>query len=97
MKIGIVGLGYVGLPLLIQFANSGAKVLGIDLDEKKVDTLNKGQSYIKHIAPDDVKAYKGRQTILRAYPETSPIEAGILLSKSFAQMEFCNLYCNIIN
>ena len=55
MKIGIVGLGYVGLPLLIQFAKSGAKVLGIDLDEKKADALNKGQSYIKHIASDDVR------------------------------------------
>ena len=56
MKIGIIGLGYVGLPLVIQFARSGAKVLGIDLDEKKVDALNKGQSYIKHIASDDVQA-----------------------------------------
>ena len=56
MKIGVIGLGYVGLPLVIQFARSGAQVLGIDLDDKKVDALNKGQSYIKHIASDDVQA-----------------------------------------
>ena len=49
MKIGIVGLGYVGLPLAIQFAQSGAQVLGIDVDGKKVDALNRGESYIKHI------------------------------------------------
>jgi UDP-N-acetyl-D-glucosamine dehydrogenase len=55
MKIGIIGLGYVGLPLVIQFAKSGAQVLGIDVDEKKVEALNKGQSYIKHISSDDVQ------------------------------------------
>jgi len=49
MKVGIVGLGYVGLPLVIQFAKTGARVLGIDVDEVKVDTLNRGESYIKHI------------------------------------------------
>ncbi len=48
-KIGIIGLGYVGLPLAIQFAKSGAKVLGLDIDQAKVDSLNEGKSYIKHI------------------------------------------------
>ena len=48
-QIGIIGLGYVGLPLAIQFAHSGAKVLGLDVDQAKVDSLNKGKSYIKHI------------------------------------------------
>ena len=49
MKIGIIGLGYVGLPVVIQFAKSGAQVLGIDVDDKKVEALNRGKSYIKHI------------------------------------------------
>jgi UDP-N-acetyl-D-glucosamine dehydrogenase len=49
MKIAIVGLGYVGLPLSIQFARSCVSVLGIDVDPTKVQLLNKGQSYIKHI------------------------------------------------
>ncbi len=49
MKIGIVGLGYVGLPLSLQFARSGVEVLGLDIDEKKVTALRKGQSYIRHI------------------------------------------------
>ena len=76
-------------------------MFGIDLDEKKVDALNKGQSYIKHIASNDVqvqvKFCKGLQTISRGYLEMSPIEAGTLLLKSFAQMEFCNPYCLRIN
>ena len=49
MKIAIVGLGYVGLPLSIQFARSCVSVLGLDVDAKKVQLLNNGQSYIRHI------------------------------------------------
>ncbi len=50
-KIAIVGLGYVGLPLMLRFAEVGYRVLGIDIDEKKVERLKKGESYIEHI-PD---------------------------------------------
>ncbi len=49
MKIAVIGLGYVGLPLLLQFARSGVWVLGIDIDSEKVDSLNSCRSYIKHI------------------------------------------------
>jgi len=49
MKIAVVGLGYVGLPLSLQFARSCVSVLGIDVDPTKVELLNNGQSYIKHI------------------------------------------------
>jgi UDP-N-acetyl-D-glucosamine dehydrogenase len=52
--IAIVGLGYVGLPLSLQFAKSGAMVLGFDVDQAKADALNAGQSYIKHIDTADV-------------------------------------------
>lgn len=52
-KIAIVGLGYVGLPLGLQFAKSGLQVMGLDTDSKKVDLINQGQSYIHHI-PSDV-------------------------------------------
>jgi UDP-N-acetyl-D-glucosamine dehydrogenase len=49
MKIAIVGLGYVGLPLSLQFARSGVEVLGLDIDPAKIESLNSGRSYIKHI------------------------------------------------
>ncbi|HEY1790626.1 MAG TPA: nucleotide sugar dehydrogenase [Verrucomicrobiae bacterium] len=49
MKIAIVGLGYVGLPLALQFLRSGVEVLGVDIDPAKVASLNQGKSYIKHI------------------------------------------------
>jgi len=51
MKIAVVGLGYVGLPLSLQFARSCVSVLGLDVDARKVQLLNDGQSYIKHIEP----------------------------------------------
>ena len=47
--IGVVGLGYVGLPLLLCFVEKGFHVIGLDIDAKKADALAKGQSYIKHI------------------------------------------------
>jgi len=46
--IGVVGLGYVGLPLLMEFVEKSYKTLGFDIDEKKVEKLNAGKSYIKH-------------------------------------------------
>ena len=49
MKIAIVGLGYVGLPLSLQFARSGVNVLGLDVDPAKIESLNAGRSFIKHI------------------------------------------------
>ena len=49
MKIAIVGLGYVGLPLALQFTRSGVEVFGLDIDPAKVESLTQGKSYIKHI------------------------------------------------
>ena len=54
MRIAVVGLGYVGLPLSLQFARSGATVIGLDIDASKVEALNAGRSYIKHIAPEAI-------------------------------------------
>src|SRR2546425_848511 len=54
MNVAIVGLGYVGLPLCLQFAKSGVAVLGLDIDPIKIKKVNAGQSYIKHIAGDAI-------------------------------------------
>lgn len=55
-RISIVGLGYVGLPLAIQFSRSGAHVLGLDIDPRKVDAIQSGKTYIKHIPDSDITA-----------------------------------------
>jgi UDP-N-acetyl-D-glucosamine dehydrogenase len=52
--IGIVGLGYVGLPLMLRYNSIGFRVLGIDIDEHKVARLNSGESYIEHIPSEHI-------------------------------------------
>ena len=53
-KISVVGLGYVGLPLSLQFAQSDVAVLGLDLDSAKVDAINVGKSYLKHFSSESI-------------------------------------------
>ncbi len=54
MNIGIVGLGYVGLPLALQFAENGASVTGLDIDPVKIGSITKGVSYIKHVESEGI-------------------------------------------
>lgn len=49
MKVAVIGLGYVGLPLSLQFLRAGVEVLGLDIDAAKVEALNQGRSYIRHV------------------------------------------------
>jgi UDP-N-acetyl-D-glucosamine dehydrogenase len=56
MNISVIGLGYVGLPLSLQFARSGVKVLGLDIDPEKVEQINRGQSYIRHVPSAEIQA-----------------------------------------
>jgi UDP-N-acetyl-D-glucosamine dehydrogenase len=58
--IGIIGLGYVGLPLTLRYSAVGFKVLGIDIDATKVDKLNAGASYIEHIGAAQIGAARAR-------------------------------------
>ena len=63
--IGIIGLGYVGLPLMLRYVEVGYKVLGIDINQEKVDVLNQGISYIEHISTEHIKkaVYNGFEAI----------------------------------
>ena len=54
-QIGIIGLGYVGLPLSLCFTNEGYKTVGFDTDKVKIQKLSSGQSYIKHISNEKIK------------------------------------------
>jgi UDP-N-acetyl-D-glucosamine dehydrogenase len=78
MKIGIVGLGYVGLPLAVAFAEAGHEVSGLDLDPAKVEALNAGRSYIEDV-PDSVLAPLGERLRASAdYADLAPCEALIV-------------------
>ena len=56
-RISIIGMGYVGLPLVKTFLSKGFEVLGFDIDEKKVEMLNQGKSYIKHFTAEELKTF----------------------------------------
>lgn len=80
MKVAIIGLGYVGLPLSIQFARSCREVIGIDVDPKKVELLNNGQSYIKHIESADIAELltAGKFSASTNFGQIKEVEAVIL-------------------
>jgi UDP-N-acetyl-D-glucosamine dehydrogenase len=80
MKIAVVGLGYVGLPLSLQFARSCVSVLGFDIDAKKVQLLNNGQSYIKHIERSTVAdlVRSGKFSASTEFSRIKEVEAVIL-------------------
>jgi UDP-N-acetyl-D-glucosamine dehydrogenase len=60
-RVGVIGLGYVGLPLSLAFARAGFPVLGFDIDPSKVERLHRGESYLSHIAPEAVREALGRR------------------------------------
>jgi len=53
--IGIIGLGYVGIPLMLRFSEVGYRVIGFDIDESKIEKINSGLSYIKHFSDQQIK------------------------------------------
>ena len=55
-RVGVIGLGYVGLPLAVEFAKAGFDVTGFDVDQKKVDEINAGHSYILDVKTEEVAA-----------------------------------------
>jgi len=56
-RVGVVGLGYVGLPLLVEFARAGFHAVGIDVDERKVAAINRGESYIQDVPAREVAEF----------------------------------------
>ena len=73
-KMAVIGLGYVGLPLMLNFTDKGFAVLGFDIDAAKVEKLNRGESYIGHIPSSQIKARR-EQTVKLEDGEASPLFA----------------------
>jgi UDP-N-acetyl-D-glucosamine dehydrogenase len=80
MVVGIVGLGYVGLPLAVAFAEAGAEVIAVDVDRTKVRAIRKGDSYIEDISSDRLKASlaAGSITATTSYSPLGSAEAIIV-------------------
>jgi len=78
MKIGIVGLGYVGLPLAVAFAEAGHDVVGLDVDPAKVEALNDGRSYVEDVADSALSALGERLRASGEYAELGDCEALVI-------------------
>ena len=77
--IGIFGLGYVGLPLMLRYSEVGYKVMGFDIDDNKAKTLNNGQSYIRHIPSQQVvEAKKNGMEVTTDFSKANQVDALIL-------------------
>ena len=56
MRVGIVGLGYVGLPLAVAFCEAGCEVIGVDVDSRMVEALGRGESHVEDVKPEALAA-----------------------------------------
>ena len=75
MVVGVVGLGYVGLPLVVAFAEAGAEVIAVDVDPRKVRAIRQGDSYIEDVSSERLKASHNRITATTSYSPLSSVEA----------------------
>src|SRR3954449_9804399 len=75
MKIGIVGLGYVGLPLAVAFAEAGCKVVGLDVDQGKIAALREGRSHIEDIPDERLRGVLERLQFTTRYVELHEVDA----------------------
>ncbi len=80
MKIAIVGLGYVGLPLCLQFAKNGVQVIGLDIDANKVQFINSGKSYIQHIDAGAIREAVNNGSLIASgdFARVAEVEAVII-------------------
>ncbi len=78
-RVGVIGLGYVGLPLALLYTDQKIRVTGFDIDQRKVETLNAGGSYIFRITPEEIQAARnGGFTATASYPKLTEMDAIII-------------------
>src|SRR4051812_17949338 len=78
MKIGVIGLGYVGLPLAVAFAEADHEVIGLDTDSRKLESLAAGRSYVEDIPDAALEALAGRLKPTKRYGDLASCHAVII-------------------
>jgi UDP-N-acetyl-D-glucosamine dehydrogenase len=86
--VGVIGLGYVGLPLGLTMAESGKRVVGLDVDAAKVDKLSRGESYIRHISSERIGRCLGRMSRREELPRAE--SAKLYPSTDFSSLSACD-------
>jgi UDP-N-acetyl-D-glucosamine dehydrogenase len=78
MKVGVVGLGYVGLPLAVAFAEEGHDVIGVDTDLRRVEGVERAESFTEDIAPERMKAAAGRLGATSRYADLASVDVAVV-------------------
>jgi UDP-N-acetyl-D-glucosamine dehydrogenase len=78
MKVGIVGLGYVGLPLGVAFAEAGHEVVGVDADPRKISAIEAGESYIEDVSSERLRSLPARLHATQRYADLAPCDTVII-------------------
>ena len=78
MKVGIIGMGYVGLPLAVAFADAGHEVYGVEVDAGRVAALDRGESYVEDIASERLQAVQERLHATTRYADLAKVDAAVI-------------------
>ncbi|MBA3264651.1 MAG: nucleotide sugar dehydrogenase [Thermoleophilaceae bacterium] len=78
MKIGVIGLGYVGLPLVVSFAEAGHEVVGVDVDAHVIASLNEGRSHIEDVPDETLQAISERFQATPRYADLAKVDAVVV-------------------
>ncbi|MFL5894576.1 MAG: nucleotide sugar dehydrogenase [Thermoleophilaceae bacterium] len=78
MKVGIIGMGYVGLPLAVAFAEAGHDVFGVEVDPVRVAALDRGESYVEDISWERLHAVKQRLHATTRYADLAKVDAAVI-------------------
>ncbi|HET7049649.1 MAG TPA: NAD(P)-binding domain-containing protein, partial [Solirubrobacteraceae bacterium] len=78
MTVGVIGLGYVGLPLVVAFAEAGDRVVALDIDPLKVAAVGKGESYIEDVPSDRLRAVLPQIRATHRYADLAQAEAVLI-------------------
>jgi UDP-N-acetyl-D-glucosamine dehydrogenase len=78
MKVGIIGIGYVGLPLAVAFAEAGHEVTGVEVDPARVAALDRGESYVEDISSERLQAVKDKLRATTRYADLSAADAVVI-------------------
>ncbi|HEY0517178.1 MAG TPA: nucleotide sugar dehydrogenase [Solirubrobacteraceae bacterium] len=76
--VGVIGMGYVGLPLAVAFAREGCEVIGVDVDARKVEALQAGRSYVEDVSAADLAELQGSLSMSTRYASLAEAEAVVI-------------------
>ncbi len=91
-RVGVVGLGYVGLPLAVEFARAGFQTTGIDLDQRKIDAVTQGTSYIPDVATEEVARLVSAEAACDDMRESPSLDVMHLLHEKGASVRYADPY-----